>query len=161
MKAYVEILGDRDPLEVQEELLPAIKNAIDGMSEANLRRPEAPGRWSIIQILQHLADIELVFSYRIRMMIAQPVPEFPGTAVDDWARELHYDTVDLDDALDQLRALRQANLRLLRSADPSRLDRYYTHKIRGRETVGMIVYIIAGHDLIHLRQIKRIQAAIA
>jgi hypothetical protein len=54
-----------------------------------LRRPEAPGEWSVAEVLQHLADSDLITGYRIRLMLAQDNPPIPGYDQDAWARRLH------------------------------------------------------------------------
>ena len=60
VRALLDFLGDRDPLAVAAEQLPWIDRRLSGLDEALLRRPEAPGKWSVIEIIQHLADSELV-----------------------------------------------------------------------------------------------------
>ncbi len=65
-KAYVsrllELLGDRDPLEVQGELVLRLRDLVDGLSESALREREGPGKWSILEVIHHLADTELVYA---------------------------------------------------------------------------------------------------
>ena len=60
VRALLAFLGDRDPLEVAAELLPWLERRTAGLDDAALRRPEAPGKWSAIEVVQHLADSELV-----------------------------------------------------------------------------------------------------
>jgi hypothetical protein len=156
----MELLGDRDPLAVQEELLPALAGVPAALPAALLRRPERPGKWSIAQVIAHLADSELVHGYRLRMVVAHPGAAIAGYDQDRWARELRYDEVEIDDALDQLGALRRANLRLQRSLDEAQLEHAGMHSERGRESVRHYMRMIAGHDLVHRRQIERIQQAV-
>lgn len=149
-------LGDRDPFEVLAELAPWVAGRTAGLDEAALRRPEAPGRWSVIEVVQHLADTELAYGYRVRMVLthdAWPVEAFDR---DGWARELRYREVPLAGALDQLRALREANLRLYRSLDHAQLSRTGMHAERGPESIATWIRLLAGHDLVHRRQIDRI-----
>jgi len=61
--------------------------------------------------------------------------------------------------LAELRALRAGHLRLLRSLGPEQLRRHGVHRERGEESVGHLIRIYAGHDLLHQRQIARIRAA--
>src|SRR5688500_8811875 len=75
---YVEqilgVLGGRDPLLVMEGQFGEVKTAVAGIDEAVLRRPAAPGKWSMVEVVQHLADTELVYGYRIRMTLSLPTP---------------------------------------------------------------------------------------
>ena len=155
-ESLYRLLGSRDALEVQQELLAWLAARTAALDDATLRRPEAPGKWSVIQVVQHLADTELAYGYRIRMILthdAWPVELFDR---EGWARELHYADASLDGALDQLRALRGANIRLYRSLSPAQLDRVGIHVERGPESVATCIRLLAGHDLAHRRQIDRI-----
>ena len=150
------LLGGRDPLELQAELPGWIEQRTSGLAEAVLRRPEAPGKWSVIEVVQHLADTELAYGYRVRMVLTHddwPVEAFDREA---WARELRYVEAPLAGALDQLRALRGANLRLYRALDATQLARTGIHAERGRESIATWLRLLAGHDLVHRRQIDRI-----
>ena len=158
--ALLALLGDRDPIEVLGRLMPELEKAVAGMSEADLTRPEAPGKWSVIQVVQHLADSELVAGYRIRLVLEQDDPVLLGFDQDVWAERLRYDRVALRDALAQLEALRSANLRLARTLSEAELERAGNHSERGRETIRHILRLEAAHDLLHLRQIERIKNAL-
>ena len=159
-RAVLDLLGDQDPLVVQSELPDAIDRAVRGLSDEQLRRPERPGKWSVIQVVQHLADSEIVYGYRIRMILAHDRPAIEGYDQDLWAATLGYADVPLDGALRQLRVLRETNLRLVRGLSAGELDRFGVHSERGPESVRRITELLAGHDLLHRRQIDRIKRAI-
>ena len=159
VRALLDLLGSRDPLEVMGELLPWIETRPHGVPDPALRRPEAPGKWSVIQVIQHLADSDLVAGFRIRMVVAEDRPPLQGYDQDRWAREFHYDQMPLSAALDQLRALRTANLRLWSRLTPAQLERVGLHSERGPETAGHILRLMGAHDLVHRNQIDRILAS--
>lgn len=154
------ILGDRDALTVQSELLSAVEALVRPLDEPTLGTPEAPGKWSVIEVVQHLADTELVVGYRYRVILAEDRPPLPAFDQERWTDELRYRHARLDDALSQLRALRDANLRLLRATPDERLDRIGIHAERGEESVRDLMRLAAGHDLVHRAQIERILAAV-
>jgi hypothetical protein len=114
-KALLAVLGDRDPLAVMGELIPWLDQRVRGLDDARLRRPEKPGKWSVLEVVQHLADTELVYGYRVRMILTQDTPPIPGYDQDAWAREFHYRDLPVGEVLAQVGALRAANLRLYRS----------------------------------------------
>jgi len=160
VRALLDLLGPRDPLAVMRELVPWLGERLRGVAEATLRRPEAPGKWSVIEVIQHLADSDLVAGFRIRMMLSEDRPPLQGYDQDRWAREFHYRDVSLDQALGQLRGLRAANLDLWGGLSPSQLERVGLHSERGTESVGFLLRLMGGHDLVHRRQIDRIFAAV-
>ncbi|HSJ76991.1 MAG TPA: DinB family protein [Gemmatimonadales bacterium] len=159
VSALLDLLGPRDPLEVMAELLPWLEARLSGISEPALRTPEAPGKWSVSHVVQHLADSDLVAGYRIRMVVAENSPPLQGYDQDRWAREFQYDQVPLDSARDQLRSLRIANLRLWSRLTPDQLQRVGIHSERGPESAGHILRLMGAHDLVHRRQIDRILAS--
>ncbi len=118
VRALLDVLGRRDPVEVLDELLPWLAERIRGLADSTLRRPEVPGKWSVIEVVQHLADSDLVFSYRLKMMLTEDRPPLLGYDQDRWAGELHYREVPLELALDQLRSMRTVNLHVLGRLGP-------------------------------------------
>jgi hypothetical protein len=161
IKLLLDTLGDRPPLPVQESTIGALEKAVGGMDEASLRRPEAPGKWSILEVVQHLADSELVYGYRIRMIVSHPVPDIQGFDQDLWARELDYGKRSMAAAMGEFQGLRESNLRLLRSFTSAKLERYGNHAERGKESVAKMLKLYAAHDLVHLQQIVRIKRGLA
>lgn len=160
VKAVLDLLGEQEPLNVLEGLVSEIEEQVKGLTLAQLRQAEAPGKWSIVEVIQHLADSELVWAYRLRLVIAQDRPQLTGYDQDIWAKGLRYHEVEVADALEQLSVLRKTNLRLLRSLSPTELQRVGVHNERGEETVEYMIGLYAGHDLVHLRQISRIRKSL-
>ena len=160
VRALLDVLGNRPPLEVLDELVPWVAERTGSVADSTLRRPEAPGKWSVVQVIQHLADSDLVFGYRLRMILTQDQPPLPGYDQDRWATELGYKDVPLDLALGQLRGLRIPNLRLIRTLSPQQLERVGMHSERGPESVAHLLKLLAAHDLVHRRQIERVMAAV-
>ena len=155
--SLLTLLGNSDPFVVQGELVEALRGAIAGIAEVDLRRPEREGKWSILQVVQHLTDNELVYGYRIRMMLTHEKPELPRYDRDAWAARLRYHDAPAGDVLEELGALRRRNLRLLQALTPDELDRVGVHAERGEESVRTFIALVAGHDLLHRRQIDRIR----
>jgi uncharacterized damage-inducible protein DinB len=153
-------LGDRDPMPIHESTPAKVQQAIAGLDDAVLRKPERPGKWSILEVIQHLADSELVYGYRIRMIVSHPTPDIQGFDQDLWARELGYGQRDVRDALAEFRGLRESNVRLLKWLAPEKIERYGNHSERGKESVARMLKLYAAHDLVHLKQIERIKQTV-
>jgi DinB superfamily len=160
VRALLELLGDRDPLAIAAELMPWLERRTAGVPDEVLRGPEAPGKWSAIEVIQHLADTELVIGWRTRMVLTQDRPALQGYDQDAWARTLGYRDVPLEMALEQLRGTRMANLRLWHSLTAAQRERVGLHSERGPESVDRLIRLMGAHDLVQRRQIDRVLAAV-
>jgi hypothetical protein len=163
--AYVagilQALGSRDPFEVLAEMPEFLRGAVAGLTPEQEATPERPGKWSVRQVVQHLADSDLVGAFRFRMVLAHDAPELPGYDQDLWAERLGYQDVDLATSLEQFSYLRRLNLRVLRRATPEDMrQRVMRHAERGDEPLHHMIKLYAGHDIVHLRQIARIRQVI-
>jgi 8-oxo-dGTP pyrophosphatase MutT (NUDIX family)/uncharacterized damage-inducible protein DinB len=154
--ALLELLGDRDPLDVLADMPAALRHVVDRTPADRLRQREAPGKWSVTHVIQHLADNDLVWAVRLRMVLAHDRPALAGYDQDAWAERLHYDEADTEQALQEFTVLRDANVRLLRRAAVADLERVGLHAERGEESIRHMMRLYAAHDLMHLGQIGRI-----
>ncbi len=127
-----------------------------GLGKKQLSRRPAAGKWSISEILAHMADAELVIGYRLRLILADNGTIIQAFDQDAWAETFGYGRCDPKVSLETFRTLRENNLRLLSSVPKQKWKNYGEHAERGRETVDHIVKLIAGHDLNHLQQVERI-----
>ncbi len=158
--SLLALVGDRDPLEILAATPAALAAAVGGLTVQQEATPEAPGKWSVRQVTQHLVDAELVGAFRYRMVLAHDRPTIPGYDQDLWADRLGYADVDLALALRDFAVVRESNLRLLRRASDDDRRRVLLHSERGEESLDLMTHLFAGHDLLHLRQIARIRATI-
>lgn len=158
--AYVEavlgLLGDQDPVKVLSSTPSALAAMIERAPHGVASTPEADGKWSMTEVIQHLADSETVWAYRLRKVLAEDQPVLSGYDQDLWARRFRYADVPIVEALTLFTSCRKSNLRLLNQLTDEDLQRVGVHSERGRETVQHMVALYAGHDLVHLRQIDRI-----
>jgi uncharacterized damage-inducible protein DinB len=154
MRSY---LAGRDPLKMQAAYPGKLARAVRGLSKAQLVRRPRPKKWSIQEILGHLADTEVVYGWRLRLMLAQPGQPIMAYDQDKWAANLGYKRLPAAKLLEQVRVLRESNLRLLKSVPRQWWNRYGMHSERGKETVARTVVLLAGHDVNHLNQIAAIR----
>jgi hypothetical protein len=161
INAVLELVGDREPAAILRETPSALSRAVAGLPAADLRQPEGPGKWSIVQILQHLGDAEMVWAWRVRLILAQDRPQLTGYDQDLWAERLHYGRADPAEAIELFTTVRRANLRLVDGASPADLKRVGVHVERGEESLEHLCRLNAGHDLLHRRQVERVRHAVA
>jgi DinB superfamily len=123
---------------------------------SRLRKRPAPEKWSVGEILAHLADAEIVTGWRLRQILGAPGTAIQAFDQDSWVAAGHYEKRDPRKSAEQFRVLREANLSLLKSLSPEQWKHHGMHAERGVETIEHIVRMMAGHDLNHTKQVERI-----
>lgn len=158
--ALIGLVGTDDPVLVLRATPAALEEALRGFPANRLTTPEAPGKWSAAMVFAHLADAELVTSFRLRMILAHDRPALAPYDQDLWAGGLHYDRVAPAENIERFSVLRRANLVLWADATPRELSRVGIHGERGEESVERQRRLLAGHDRLHLKQLARIREAV-
>lgn len=153
LASYVE---GKAPLSIQRQSPTQLAGLIAGVSAERLAFCPADGKWSIVEILAHLADDEIATYWRYRQMIEQDGVPLSGFDQELWARLGNYQSWGTDEALALFRLLRNANLRMLESLSAEQWKRSGDHAERGRLTVADLARHMAAHDINHLRQIERL-----
>ena len=115
-------LGEQDPLKTQSATSKKLERLVSRASHSKLRKQPAPGKWSVAEILAHLADTEIVFGYRLRAILGEPGTPIQGFDQDKWAQAMNYGKSDTRKSLERFHALRKANLDLLKSLSPAQLE---------------------------------------
>jgi DinB superfamily len=150
------LVGDVDPLVILAETTAELRALVGSAPRSALDHTERPGGWSVVGVLEHLADAELVFGYRLRQILTLERPALESFDQDRWAAIGAYNDGDVTAALDTFAVLRNRHLRLWSGISGSTWDRVGIHGDRGAESLRDMVRIVAGHDLAHRMQIARI-----
>jgi hypothetical protein len=155
-----KLVGERDPLQVMAQTPPILGNIVREHSPAVLRTRPFEGKWTPNEVIGHLVDSEWVDGYRLRVTLSEENPSILATSQDLWiARQRHNDS-EPSEQVEIFRTLREFNLRAWRRLSPRDLERTALHNERGAESLGVMLRLLAGHDLSHLDQIRRyIEAA--
>ena len=150
---YVE---GQDAVKVQRTTAGKLKKLTARLTPSQLKwRPE-PTKWSIAEVIAHLADVEIVASWRMRSVIGENGITIQPFDQDQWASAFQYRNRDAKRSLEVFRVLRENNLVMLKEIPPEIWENYGMHSERGKETVSHLLRMIAGHDLNHLKQIEAI-----
>jgi len=146
----------QDPIKVQSSTNKKIARLIKGVPTAKLRKRPAPDKWSVAEIVAHLADVEIVIGWRMRSVLGAPGTPVQAYDQNAWVVAGHYEKRDPRKSVELHRVVREANLALLKSLSPEQWKQYGQHAERGQESIELIVRMVAGHDINHLGQIERI-----
>jgi hypothetical protein len=156
-REILTLLGGGAPVDVLAATALAIGERAKGVSEELLTRRPEPKEWSVAEVLGHLWDAEIAYSFRARLMLAQDSPRLIGYDQDAWAALARPAFAEL---LDAFAALRTANLVLIRQTPETRWDRLGLHEERGPISFRLMTQLQAGHDRAHLKQFEQTIAAV-
>jgi hypothetical protein len=138
------------------ELLAMVLTGVFGEEEDFLT---APGKWSIRQIIAHLADTEIVLAHRFRQVIAEDNPTLIAIKQEAWASHLDYARRKPKQSLETLRRTRAENYDLLKALPESAYERAGNHTERGPTTLRRLLEDYSGHTESHARQIGEVREA--
>jgi hypothetical protein len=139
-----------------------LRAAIDGLTDEECRaRPRGPTKWSIHEIVIHVADSEMQGTFRIRKAWSEPSPVLPMYDQDAWVREIDYqgqDAAARERALTLLALLREQTLPLFRRATAEDWEKSGTHPEFGTVTLRNLLELYADHVERHIDQILESRA---
>ena len=153
-RSLLERLGDRDPAAVQEGTPDELRRLV-AAAGSELRRRPAPKEWSVLELVGHIADAELVVGGRYRWILAHDQPPIMPYDQDLWAERLRHNEAEPEELIAPFEALRRANLALWRRSSADERARIGMHEERGPESYELTFRMLAGHDLFHLDQAWR------
>jgi DinB superfamily len=119
-----------------------------------------PEKWCILEILGHLADIEIVYAYRLRQILADKKPVIAPMDQDEWARNLGCMETPPAELVALYGLNRHANLRLLQRLTLADLGKSAYHpEVKKDITVAELIERMGAHGASHLEQIERLKKA--
>ena len=150
---YVDLLDGRDPVDVLAATPAQLSVWLARLTPEQIEHRPAPGKWSLREVMAHLADCEIAWSWRLRQVYAEENPMLQPFDQDAWARA--YAGYSMAQARSAWEALRAWNLAFLRGLVPADRSRPAQHPEIGSITLWTVASIAAGHDLHHLRSLER------
>jgi hypothetical protein len=132
--------------------------AITGAAGPELDFKTAPDKWSVRQIVAHLADAESANVVRLRQIISEDNPTLYPFDQDAWAERTNYHKRKPSQSLDTMRQLRAENYELLKDLPPEAFSRSGTHLRRGHMTLLELLRLFAEHAEKHAMQIRGVRA---
>jgi uncharacterized damage-inducible protein DinB len=157
-RRIMKMIEGKDALRTQSATPKKLEGLLKRAPASRLRKRPTADKWSIAEILAHLADTEIVVGWRIRSILGAPGTPIQAFDQDAWAAAGNYPKRDPRKSLEQFRAVREANLALYKSLSPEQWKHFGLHAERGEESLQRILHMMAGHDINHVSQIERILA---
>jgi len=149
-------------LDAAEKSPKQIAAAVSGLPDKSLRYKPSPDKWCILEILGHLADMEILYAHRFRQMLADKKPVIAPIDQDAWAQNLGYMETPAPELVALYGLNRHHNLRLLRRLNPGDLEKSAFHpELKHDVTVAEYVERMGTHGANHLAQIERLKKLVA
>lgn len=155
------LLAGRDPLEVMAETADVLAGIVREHAAEQLRSRPFEGKWTPNEVIGHLTDTELVYGYRMRLILCEESPTILGYDQDRWVARQRHNEREPVELVAVFRARREQNLRIWRGLTPEDMKCAGQHDERGAESLEQMLPMLAGHDLSHIDQIRRYLAAIS
>ena len=137
-----------------------LRRAVDGLSDDALTRPEKEGKWSIAQVIAHLAQFEMIVAHRIRAILASDTPSLIAFDQERWIRDV-YRGEPVSELIDQLAFIRGMNLKFLERLSEDQWNRAGIHPQYGHNTIRELIARFERHQEKHLGQIERIKNSVS
>jgi hypothetical protein len=149
---------DADPIVDRLERNAAVfSGLLDGVQEAQARWRPQPDKWSILEVVNHLADEEEQdFGTRLRLLLEQPDTEWPPIDPPQWAIDRQYNSKQLDESLNRFLQNRRQSIAWLRGLQQPAWQRAHQGAVGPQLRAGDLLCSWLEHDLIHIRQINRL-----
>jgi len=156
-KALLDLLGDQDLEAVLAATPERVAELTEDLDLEKLQQRPEPNEWSAEEILGHLFDAEVVYSFRWRFTLAEKDPKYPGYDQDEWIK---LPRPSFPELLAAFASLRRANVWLVEETPTSEWKKDGIHAERGSEPFGTSLAVVAGHDLAHLKQLEQTVATV-
>jgi uncharacterized damage-inducible protein DinB len=153
---YVSLVPN-DQMDVVHHLADQHHETVDALRKAKHKGDfaYAPGKWTIKQVVGHICDAERIFAYRALRIARGDTTPLPGFEQDDYVATASFNSLSMDDLLEELWSVRAATLSLAKHLPPEALSRRGTAS-GNPVSVRALLYIIAGHERHHLAVLKEL-----
>lgn len=136
-----------------------LREAIEGLTEDELRYKPAPDQWSIHQIIIHVADSEMSSTSRLKTVLAEDEPTLISFDQDAWANNLGYDLLDREQYLQLFKLLRLSMQTILDNLTNEQIERVGVYIDQARFSFKQLLVFRVEHVRGHLAQIERVKKA--
>ncbi|MFC4600735.1 DinB family protein [Cohnella hongkongensis] len=150
---YIEIVPDGSIVDILADSLKSTSEFLSDLPADKAESRYAPGKWSIKEVIGHIADTERIMSYRLLRISRGDRTPLPGFDQDDYMKHVDFDACSLSDLIDNYISVRKATLALVRGL----ADEAWARTGTASDIVmsaKALAYVIAGHELHHLRLVK-------
>jgi len=135
----------------------AVKGLVGGVNPDQARWQPSPGKWSVLEIVNHLGDEERDdFRRRLDLLLHHPDQEWPAIDPEGWCVERKYNERELTISLQEFLSERQKSIAWLDTLENPNWENCYQHPVLGQIKAGSLLGSWLAHDLLHIRQLTKL-----
>ncbi|KQL33277.1 DinB family protein [Psychrobacillus sp. FJAT-21963] len=145
---YVDLVSEGNIIEILEKQIEETSTFLKNISDQQALFRYAPEKWSIKEVIGHMADTERIMAYRLLSFARGETNSLPGFSEMEYVQHAFFDKQSIDDLIENLIVVRQSTIQLVKSLSNEALQRRgiaNNHEI----TVRALIVIITGHELHH------------
>jgi hypothetical protein len=152
---YINLVPNGNILTILEEQIQETSSFLTSITEEQGLKRYVPEKWSIKEVIGHLTDSERIFAYRALRFARGDKTPLPGFESDDYVEPGRFDKRNWTGLIKEFEAVRRATLELYEPLDEEAWKR---QGVANNDAVSVraLAYIIAGHELHHVKLIKEL-----
>jgi hypothetical protein len=136
-------------------------DVISGMTRKEFCTRVSPGKWSVLEVLCHIADFEVINAERVRRILSEHEPTLFNGEPDDFERALVYEQRDSQEELTLIQAIRSQTGRILRNVPAEAWQRRGAHSTDGPITLRQLIERVTSHIPHHVGFIQQKRITLA
>lgn len=152
-EGYLNLVPDGDILEVLQKEKEKTISLVKGLSDEDARFRYGSNKWSIKEVIGHIADTEIIMSYRLLRIGRGDTTPLAGFNENDYVLAANFDEFTVQELLEYFQNTRNATISLLKTLSPNSLTRVGQAN-QSEISARAIAHIIAGHEIHHRQIIK-------
>lgn len=152
-RSYIQLIPEGNIVDLLEAQQTETLRLLTNITEAETKYRYAEGKWSLCEVIGHLTDTERIMAYRLLRISRGDQTPLSGFSENDYVKEGCYHLRSLSELLEDYQTVRRSTLSLMKGIPQSGWGRTgiaNSYKISS----AIIPYMIAGHELHHIKIIK-------
>jgi len=151
--SYINLVPAGSLNEILSRQLEDTVTLLTGITEAQENFQYAPGKWTVKEVIGHITDTERIMSYRLLRISRGDQTPLAGYDDEEYVKEASFHSRSMSDLLEDFAAVRRSTIALLHGL-PEGVWNRKGFANGGEISVNALAYIIAGHELHHIKLLK-------
>jgi uncharacterized damage-inducible protein DinB len=150
---YISLVPDGDLVEILRTQIGETLSLLRAIPEERASYRYAPGKWSIKEVVGHMADVERIMTYRALRIARGDATPLPGFDENAYVPAANFDARPLASLAHEFQEVRRATLAFFETLEPEAAARRGSAN-NNEISTRALAYIVAGHERHHVSILK-------